>query len=445
MGRSTIIIPVFNQPALTARCLETLLEQGCERIVVVDDASNQETQRMLNQFGDRIKVLAHAQNRGFAESCNEGAAAAQSEFLVFLNNDTVPQPGWLEELERYSEMHPQAAVVGSKLLFPNDTIQHAGVVICQDRYPRHIYTGFPATHPAVNKSRRFQVVTAACMLVRRDAFDVASGFDPAFRNGFEDVDFCLRIGQRGHEIHYCAASVVQHLESVSAGRFAFDRNNVALYRQRWLAKVRPDDLQYYVEDELLRVTYEGSFPIYIEVSPLLATLDGGARTEALERRLGQLSRQVSELGKENRRLALQLGAESVDSPELKYRELRQRIRGTVQQLVPAGATIAVISKGDSALLDFPQHHGWHFPQTDRGGYAGYYPAASEEALAHLEAVRQRGARYLLIPATSLWWLEHYTEFARHLAEHCTRLEGSNDDCVVYQLHSVEQEEAACQR
>jgi hypothetical protein len=284
------------------------------------------------------------------------------------------------------------------------------------------------------------------MLVRRTAFEQAGGFDPAFRNGFEDVDLCLRLGAFGYEIHYCAESTVRHLESVSSGRFSFDRENVALYRQRWLAKVRPDDLNYYLEDELVRLTYEGSYPIHLEISPLLATIDNAARSGALEQQLREGNRRVAELLKENTRLALELGAGTADSSALAYRQLRDRIHEKVQQVVPCGSTIAVISKGDGALVDFVERKGWHFPQTERGAYAGHHPANSAEAIAHLEAVRQRGARYIVIPATSFWWLNHYADFGQHLEEHYTRLEGSSDDCLVYRLHSAtEKEVATCER
>jgi len=435
MQRSTsIVIPVFNQAAVTARCLCTLLGRDDREIIVVDDASTDSTRQVLDGFGDQIKVVRHENNRGFASACNDGAAAASaSEYVVFLNNDTLPQPGWLESLVRYADEHRQAAVVGARLLFPNKTIQHAGVVICQDRYPRHIYTGFPSEHPSVKKSRRFQIVTAACMLVRRAIFEEAGGFDTAFRNGFEDVDLCLRLGERGHEVHYCAGSVVQHLESVSPGRFRNDHDNVTRYRQRWFDRVRPDDIDYYVQDELLRLNYEGRFPIDIEVSPLLAAIDSGARNSDLERVLQERSREVADLQRENTRLSLELGKRAEDSPELRYQKMRRQIREAVQEVVPAGATVLVISKGDGALLELPGCRAWHFPQSARGAYAGHHPANSAEAIAHLEALSAKGGEYLLIPATSCWWLGHYAGFQRYLDAHGLLLGGASDTCLIYGL------------
>jgi hypothetical protein len=306
-------------------------------------------------------------------------------------------------------------------------------MICQDRYPRHLYTGFPAEHAAVSKSRRFQIVTAACMLARRRVFEEAGAFDRAFRNGFEDVDLCLRLGERGHEVHYCAESIAFHLESVSPGRFKWDQQNVALYRERWLERVRPDDVDYYLEDGLLRLNYEGRYPISLEVSPLLATLENTARVAAVERSLRERVREVAELQRENTRLSVELGSHAPDTPALRYQELRRRIRETVQHSVPPGATVLVISKGDGSLLDLEGRRGWHFPQTDRGAYAGYHPADSAEAIAHLEGLRAKGANYLLIPSTSLWWLEHYDEFRKHLDAHYARLEGPGGLWSMYAL------------
>ena len=166
MPKSSIIIPVFNQAALTQQCLQTLFTQGINGVIVVDDASADNTSQILETFGDRIRVIRHSENQGFAAACNHGAAVATSEYLVFLNNDTIPQPGWLDALEKYADSQPEATVVGSKLLYPDGRVQHAGVVICQDGYPRHLYRGFPGDHAAVCKSRRFQIVTGASMSFR---------------------------------------------------------------------------------------------------------------------------------------------------------------------------------------------------------------------------------------------------------------------------------------
>ncbi len=431
----SIIIPVFNHENLTRNCLEVLFHTIPENteVIVVDDASTDDTTRMLAHFSSRLRVIRHPENRGFAQSCNDGAAVAQGDFLVFLNNDTIPRPGWLDHLTRYAHDHPEAAIIGSKLLFPNHTIQHAGVAICEDLYPRHIYSGFPEDHPAVCQSRRFQVVTAACMLVRRLIFKQAHGFDTAYRNGLEDVDLCLRLGALGHQIHYCADSVLVHLESASPGRSTHNRQNVSLYRERWHHRVQPDDIHYYVNDGLMRLDYESTYPINIELSPELATVHATSRAAELERLLHKRSREIADLVRENARLSTTLRKHAPDTPELQYQAIRNHICVAVQSCVPPGATVAVISKGDNTLLDLPGFEGWHFPRTDRGIYLGYHPANCVEAIEHLEKVRGQGADYLLIPATSIWWLDHYTDFHKYLNENFLPLYNAPEHCFIFHL------------
>lgn len=315
MVKCSIIIPVYNKASLTRHCVSALLTSpptGSDfEIIVVDDASTDLTPQLLGSFGDRIRVVTHATNAGFATACNDGAAAASGEYLVFLNNDTVALGRWLDALLMYATRHPAAAVVGSKLLFPNNTIQHAGVVFGQDRWPRHIYAGFPADHPAVNRSRRFQVVTAACMLARREIFEQIGGFDDSFTNGAEDVDLCLRLGERGDEVHYCHESVLYHLESVTARRTDMQEHNARLYTSRWLDRVRPDDVGYYLEDGLLSVTYPNmsysdSYPVHFSISPLLGALEQDARSGQADRLITARSRQVFDLLKELTRINLSM-------------------------------------------------------------------------------------------------------------------------------------------
>lgn len=301
----SIIIPTYNAAPLLNRCLDALFGHPPaipHEVIVVDDGSTDDTFRVLAEWGEAVRVVHSLENAGFAVACNAGAAASAGGYLVFLNNDTRPRHGWLDALAAYAEANPEAAAVGARLLYPDDTVQHAGVVFCQDGYPRHLYAGFPCGHPAVSRARKLQAVTAACILIRREAFDRVGGFDEAYRNGFEDVDFCLRLGEAGGEIHYCPECVVAHLESVSERRFEHDRDNVRRYRARWAEVVHRDDVEHYLADGLIRFVYDSAYPHAVEVAPELATLDSGSRTDRLEALLASKSRQVSALLREIARL-----------------------------------------------------------------------------------------------------------------------------------------------
>src|SRR4029453_5101205 len=99
-----------------------------------------------------------------------------------------------------------------------------------------------------------------------------------------------------------------------------------------------------------------------------------------------------------------------------YRDLVAVVLNIASEIVPPGEVIAVVSRGDPELLKIDHAQAWHFPEARPGVYAGCHPADSKAAIAELEAARARGAAFLLFPGTSLWWLEHYAEFRRHLDE-----------------------------
>jgi GT2 family glycosyltransferase len=304
MPLCSIIIPVYNKANLTRQCLEGIFACAtptCSfEVIVVDDGSRDATQRMLASYGDRVRVVTHATNKAFATSCNDGAAAATGKYLVFLNNDTAPFAGWLEALVRYKEAHPRADLVGARLLYPNRTIQHAGLVIPHDRIPRHVYLGFPADHPLVNKPRRMQAVTGACHFIARELFLVTGGYDTAFINGYEDVDLCMRLGAMGHEIHYCPESTLIHLESVSEGRNKYDDHGSALFLKRWGKKIQPDDLLLYAEDGLIQVNYHAT--LEFTIAPELGVIRGQEGFADADRLLRWRAIQVHSLLRENSHL-----------------------------------------------------------------------------------------------------------------------------------------------
>jgi GT2 family glycosyltransferase len=162
--------------------------------------------------------------------------------------------------------------VGTRLLVPDGRLQHCGVVICADGYPRHVYAGFPGDHAVALRSGHAGIVTGACVLVRADAFTELGGFDQGYRNGYEDVDLCLRAQRAGHEIHYCHDAALTHLVSATREhrRAEFVRSEQR-FLDRWGALL-PTDFPRYLADGLLRVDYAAAYPLRLSVAPELALL-----------------------------------------------------------------------------------------------------------------------------------------------------------------------------
>jgi hypothetical protein len=200
-----------------------------------------------------VRLLS--ENRNFAGGCNAGAEVARGEVLVFLNNDTEVPPGALETLVDQA-LEPGVAITGPRLLYPNGTLQHAGIAFFDNRelnapMPHHVFLHHDGEMPAVRASYELDCVSAACMAVRASAFHAVGGFDTGFRNGLEGVDLCLRIRVNGGRIVYRGDVVVIHHEGRSRGqgaeRWATPERQAAMARNttrligRWAGSLEQDD------------------------------------------------------------------------------------------------------------------------------------------------------------------------------------------------------------
>jgi hypothetical protein len=135
-----------------------------------------------------------------------------------------------------------------------------------------------------------------------------------------------------------------------------------------------------------------------------------------------------------------VAVEALDSTEVVpgdgYTSLVQGVRDVIRHTIPSDASVAVISKGDETLVQPNEHRVRHFPSDGDGTYAGYYPSDGRAAVAELEASRERGVRYLVIPKPAFWWLGFYIEFAQHLRERYS-LVYTSSDCLIYELAPAE--------
>jgi len=217
----SIVIPVWNKVDYTRRCLEKLIENTPPElfeVVIVDNASTDGTPELLELLEGDGKVIRNAKNEGFVVACNQGAAASSGKYVLFLNNDTAPQPGWLESLVSVAEQDATVGAVGSKLVYPDGSLQEAGGIIFSDASGWNFGKGMDPRDDEYNQAGEVDYCSGASLMVRRDLFDRLGGFDlryaPAY---YEDTDLCFGIRSMGFKVIYCPASEVVHYEGVTAG------------------------------------------------------------------------------------------------------------------------------------------------------------------------------------------------------------------------------------
>jgi GT2 family glycosyltransferase len=263
-----IVIPVFNKSNLTNDCLEVLLPtigSGTDvEVIVVDDASTDDTPAVLEGWAardSRIRSVRNAQNSGFIDTCNRGAAEATSDVILFLNNDTIPQPGWLEPILRLFRDDPLVGVVGSKLLFADGRLQEAGGVVFKDGGAWNIGRDEPdAESPPYTHVREVDFCSGAVLATPRAVWEEIGGFDTRFRPAYyEDVDYCFTVRRRGLKVVYQPQSSVIHLEGgtggtdLSAGAKQYQVVNHQKFLEKWqsvladrpLAPLKPNRAGYY--------------------------------------------------------------------------------------------------------------------------------------------------------------------------------------------------------
>ena len=245
--RASLVIPVFNQFAHTLACLRAIAAHppaAAIEVIVVDDGSSDETAEALAQVVG-LRFHRRAANGGFIKACNDGAALARGEYLVFLNNDTIPQAGWLDALLQTFDEHPGTGLVGAQLLYPDGRLQEAGGVVFADGSGWNYGRLESPLDPRYACLRDADYCSGAAIAIPRALFIRLGGFDlryaPAY---YEDTDLAFAVREAGLRVLYQPAARVVHLEGATAGTDtstgpkAAQVRNQAVFAQKWHARLR---------------------------------------------------------------------------------------------------------------------------------------------------------------------------------------------------------------
>jgi len=237
----SIVIPVFNKWRCTYACLRSIQNHTINKktpyeVILADDKSTDDTPKML-QYVHGIQVITNPANLGFLRNCNKAAHMARGKFLCFFNNDTEVNEGWLDALVSVFENFDKVGVVGGKLIYPDGRIQEAGGIIKRDGWGVPYGRYDEQACYEYNYVKEVDCITGACLMVRKELFDMLGGFDdryyPAFYGEF-DLEFGIR--NLGYKVMYQPGSVILHHESSTYGDEIKNHQsslNHAKFREKW--------------------------------------------------------------------------------------------------------------------------------------------------------------------------------------------------------------------
>jgi GT2 family glycosyltransferase len=221
----SVIVPTRDRPELLRVCADAVLQQThyphLELLIVDNGTTDPAAVALLDTLARdcRVTVIRHDGPFNWSVLNNAGAARAAGDVILFLNNDVaVLQPDWLSELVA-QVLQPEVGAVGAKLLYPDGSIQHAGLTTDALGFPRHLFRHAPGDDAGPSElmglARDVWAVTGACMATRREVFFAVGGLNEALPVTCNDVDFCLRLTANGYRLIWTPWAVLEHRELAS--------------------------------------------------------------------------------------------------------------------------------------------------------------------------------------------------------------------------------------
>lgn len=371
--RISVVVVTHNGLPYTSMCLSTLLRAGWragDELIVVDNASTDGTPAYLADLARRNPCA-----RVLPLDRNLGFAAANNRGLAAATGDILV-------LLNNDTLVPRGWRAGLCRSLDDPAVGLVGPVTnrtCNEAQidaPYRTYAEFEAFAAArsgehAGERSELPMLAMFCLALRRDAWERIGPLDEQFETGmFEDDDYSRRARAAGYRIA-CAEDVfVHHFGQASLGELCVS----------------------------------GEYDRVLEANRRRFEAKWGEPWKPHGRRVSS-----------------------------DYDALRARVRREIEAHTPRGATVAVVNKGDAAMLEVEGRAAWPFPRAKNGEYAYHYPADGVAAVAHLESLRALGATHLVIPATAAWWLDHYVEFRDHLRSRCRTVANDPGACEIVEL------------
>lgn len=255
----SIIIPNKDQSEALKKCLDSICEKTSYRnyeiIIVENNSEEPETFAFYKKIaGERIKIVTWEGEFNYSAINNFGVRHARGDYLLLLNNDVeIINGDWMEEMLSHCQ-RKEVGIVGAKLYYPDNTIQHAGIIIGIGGVAGSIFVGLPRAFSGYLHKASIQLdlsaVTAACMLVKRSVFEQVGGLEEKLKVAFNDVDFCLRVREKGYLVVYDPYAELYHYESKTRGaedtkekvrRF---QTEIEYMRSHWIGLLKKGDPYY---------------------------------------------------------------------------------------------------------------------------------------------------------------------------------------------------------
>ena len=243
----SIIIPVYNQFDYTHACIKSIIDTVKDvpyEIIIGDDMSTDATKK-IKKYVSGIRVNINKTDHGFLMNCNRAVKLARGEYIIFLNNDTQVHEEWLSSLVELIESDDKIGMVGSKLVYPDGSLQEAGGIIWSDASGWNYGRNQNADMPEYNYVRECDYISGASIMISKSLWDEIGGFDERFKPAYcEDSDLAFEVRKRGYKVMYQPKSVVTHFEGVSngteldSGLKKYQVENGKKFKEKWATELQ---------------------------------------------------------------------------------------------------------------------------------------------------------------------------------------------------------------